>query len=1467
MMRMLIILLGLVCASSLPAQVPEICDNGIDDDSDGLIDCDDSECAPGTFFDSGQSFGNSYSIGAAIGDIDSDGDLDVWIANSNEDQADQLWLNDGTGQFSNSGQILGNSNNYNVEFGDIDGDGDLDAITTGRGIPPFPPSRVWFNDGAGIFTVSDQSLPTALRARLGDLDLDGDLDAWLSRAEPGLPNLVYLNNGQGEFFDSGQTLGSSFTYDVFLGDLDADGDLDAFAANNSLQPNRVWLNDGAGFFFDSGQSLGNGSSHGVALGDVDNDGDLDAWIANSVAASTGGQPNRVWINDGMGNFTDSGQSLGNSVSAEVALGDLDGDGALDAWVANVGSDSGYTEPNRVWINDGQGNFSDGGQSLGDAGSFGIVLGDLDGDGDLDAWVANIGPNRIWINQGHVSCNIDEICDNGIDDDSDGLIDCVDSDCISPYFSADTYGDADSRRSAMGDLDNDGDQDIWVANYTNQPNQVWLNQGGIQGGTAGAFLGNGQSLGNSASHDVALGDLDMDGDLDAFVANDNEANRVWFNDGQGNFTDSGQSLGNSAGREIALSDLDGDGDLDAWVANIGPNRVWINDGLGNFSDSGQTLGNSNSVGMDLGDLDQDGDLDAWIANDLNQPDKVWFNDGFGNFSNSGQTLGNSNGHFVSLGDLDDDGDLDAWVANNGNQPNSVWINNGLGNFSNSGQALGSAASIGITLGDLDNDGDLDAWVANIGPNRVWINQGGIQGGTPATYSDSGQELGDSLSIDAKLNDFDEDGDLDAWITNIGVNRLWLNEGNAECFFDEICNNGIDDDEDGLIDCEDPECTPGDFILSDQEISGSGNDTSIALADIDNDGDLDAWIVASENKPMKLWLNNGEGTFDDSGQDFGLSNAQDVSLGDIDGDGDNDAWVAMQQNEPNEIWLNDGSGAFTNSMQELGNSFSLNVTLDDLDGDGDLDAWVTNGGGVGGQPNRLWINDGIGNFSPSPQTYGNSPSMHHASGDLDGDGDIDVWVANYNGQPNRVWINDGSGEFTDSGQSLGSSSTHCVGLGDFDNDGDTDLYITNDGPDRLLMNDGTGRYTDETFERGIQQSRFGSAVSTLDVDQDGDLDIFLGHYVEFSAETFQPCMRDDLEVYCAPMNYPGIPCVLLINDGNGFFSDASKEAGLEELPAKALGILTADIDLDGDTDIYVANDGEANFLLINQFQETGLVRFTDQALISGCALGEDAKKEAGMGVDGVDLDEDGDEEILVTNFEAQTNSCYRNDGNGLFLETSFINGMGSPSLPWVGFGIRSMDINLDTMMDIFVTNGHVIDNIGEVSGGKLSLAQPDHVYLGTDRGFVVSEPHAHSTLKAGRSAISGDLDNDGDLDLILTCWQDTPRILRSTAAGDTPVIGIELIGDGKTCPRDAIGAKIEVKTQDQIRYREHRVQSSYLASHDPRQLFALKKGQVTAEVSIQWPGGKRETTVISAGSYHRWEQGKGITQSTAFRAPKP
>ncbi|HHZ65068.1 MAG TPA: hypothetical protein EYN51_06170, partial [Flavobacteriales bacterium] len=318
---------------------------------------------------------------------------------------------------------------------------------------------------------------------------------------------------------------------------------------------------------------------------------------------------------------------------------------------------------------------------------------------------------------------------------DGLVDCDDDDCSFPLFSNYALGDSNSRIVSLGDLDGDGDLDAWVANSVNQANRVWINQGGVQGGVAGNFLDSGQALGNSYSYGVALGDLDGDGDLDAWVANyDSQPNRVWINDGLGNFTDSGQALGDSESIDVSLGDLDGDGDLDAWVVNENqPNRVWINQGgdqggvTGDFADSGQALGDSRSLGVSLGDLDGDGDLDAWVVND-NQPNRVWINQGgdqggvTGNFADSGQALGNSRSTSVALGDLDGDGDLDAWVANWQNRANRVWINDGLGNFADSGQGIGSSVSTDVSLGDLDGDGDLDAWVANWGwqANRVYMN---------------------------------------------------------------------------------------------------------------------------------------------------------------------------------------------------------------------------------------------------------------------------------------------------------------------------------------------------------------------------------------------------------------------------------------------------------------------------------------------------------------------------------------------------------------------------------------------------------------------------------------------------------------------------------------------------------------------------------------------------------------------------
>ncbi|MDC3251991.1 dockerin type I repeat-containing protein, partial [Planctomycetota bacterium] len=407
--------------------------------------------------------------------------------------------------------------------------------------------------------------------------------------------------------------------------------------------------------------------------------------------------------------------------AAVALGDLDGDGDLDAWVANTWN---FTNPkNRVWINSYQ------------------FCNDCDGNGIQDSVEIAADPSIDCDENGAIDlCEISN--DPSLDCDGNGVLDSCESVFVD---SGQTLGNSFSEGVALGDLDGDGDLDAWVANIgIHQPNRVWINQGGAQGGTPGTYADSGQILLGiyRQSQDVALGDLDGDGDLDAYVANDdNDPNRLWINQGgaQGGTPGTyatGQALGNSRSEGVALGDLDGDGDLDAYVANNNyqANRVWINQGgaqggtPGIYADSGQALGSSNSIGAALGDLDGDGHLDAYVANnDYHHSNRVWLNDGLGNFIDSGQALGNSWSQGVALGDLDGDGDLDAWVANSYSHANRVRINDGLGNFTSSSQALGTSWSEDVALGDLDGDGDLDAWVANLYSfmhpepySRVWIN---------------------------------------------------------------------------------------------------------------------------------------------------------------------------------------------------------------------------------------------------------------------------------------------------------------------------------------------------------------------------------------------------------------------------------------------------------------------------------------------------------------------------------------------------------------------------------------------------------------------------------------------------------------------------------------------------------------------------------------------------------------------------
>ncbi|MCB1918833.1 MAG: VCBS repeat-containing protein [Candidatus Competibacteraceae bacterium] len=348
----------------------------------------------------------------------------------------------------------------------------------------------------------------------------------------------------------------------------------------------------------------------------------DRVVWEFIAATTGGS----------GIFADSGQTLGTPATRSVVLGDVDGDSDLDLIEGNDG------QANRVWLNNGLGTFSDSGQALGANNTRSVALGDVDGDSDLDLIEGNDGQaNRVWLNDG-----------SGVFTDS-----------------GQTLSSSNTTSVALGDVDGDSYLDVVVGN-DGQANQVWLNNG------LGTFSNSGQALGTNNTRSVALGDVDSDGNLDLIEGNDSQASRVWLNDGSGVFTDSGQTLGTQATYSVALGDVDNDNHLDVVLGNDGQaNQVWLNNGLGTFSDSGQALGANNTRSVALGDVDGDSDLDLIEGND-GQANRVWLNDGSGVFTDSGQTLGAQATYSVALSDVDADNDLDL-VEGNNNQANRVWLN--------------------------------------------------------------------------------------------------------------------------------------------------------------------------------------------------------------------------------------------------------------------------------------------------------------------------------------------------------------------------------------------------------------------------------------------------------------------------------------------------------------------------------------------------------------------------------------------------------------------------------------------------------------------------------------------------------------------------------------------------------------------------------------------------------------------------
>ena len=462
------------------------------------------------------------------------------------------------------------------------------------------------------------------------------------------------------------------------------------------------------------------------------------------------------------------------------------------------------------------------------------------------------------------------------------------------------------------------------------------------------------------------------------------------------------------------------------------------------------------------------------------------------------------------------------------------------------------------------------------------------------------------------------------------------------------------------------------------------------------------------------------------------------------------------------------------------------------------------------------------------------------DYDGDWDLDLYLVNgtyLKGLPpdplprNHLYQNHGQGTFHNvSGLTAAADPGYGFGVSvaDYDADGDQDLFVANYGPNALYRND-SGTFARK--EVGVEDPRWGTSAGFFDYDLDGDLDLFVANYVHFSLDANIVCKVGKTRSYCEPAAYSPIGDILYRNDGDRF-TDVSEPAGIT-LAGRGLGVAFADYDLDGDTDLYVANDGTMNFLYENQrgtFAEVGLA--------AGTRYDEHGHAEAGMGTDFGDYDRDGDMDLFVTNFAFETNTLYQNDGQGQFAIASGRLGLGEASFRPLGFGTRFFDYDNDRDLDLFVANGHVMDVVAEWDSTQ-TYRQTNQLFRNEDgqrfADVSASMGPAFAQANVGRGTAVADYDDDGDLDLLVTTVAAPPRLLRND--GGHRHHWLQIFLTGRTHP-DALGARVVVTAGDVRQTQEHQSGSSYLSSHDPRLHFGL--GTAThARVEITWPSGQVQT----------------------------
>ncbi|MBD1208970.1 MAG: VCBS repeat-containing protein, partial [Ignavibacteria bacterium] len=1315
----------------------------------------------------------SYGICAA--DFNADGNLD--LASVDYNTTLQIILGNGAGGFGTPTFVAGGvvSPAANVRAADFDGDGDIDLAVISQ-VAAANNLRIFDNNGLGTFTVS-QSLTVTAANSLDIGDIDGDVN--------NTPDIVTINattmqvyRNTGGLFSLAQTLALPISLsgnaEINLGDMDGDGDLDAV-----MERGTICRNDGTGNFayFSSSNyaALGNIAQ---ALGDIDNDGDLDMIFTNyggSMEVLRNGTqpfittfaPARNVNNAALAaNIAPTFNQTMNAAAASAAVmkvwggftglkttGAYSGGGTVTP-TFNPGSN--FRRGEQVWVTVTNAQTSLAGsvgiaarpmvygfraaagvgpatfpvQSSGSPFAVGtnpsdIAAGDFDGDGDIDLAVSNAGTNNVSI-----------LLNTG----------------TGSYAAAVNYAAGTQPYGiTAGDFDNDGDLDLAVANRTTNNVSILLNNGaGVYAAAVNYAVGTFPNV-------IVAGDFDGDGDLDLAVANNTTNNvSILLNIGTGAFAAAVNYAVGTLAIGVTCGDLDGDGDLDLAVSNYSSSNVSIllNSGAGTFAAAVNYAVGTNPNVITSGDFDGDGDLDLATSNATGNNISILLNTGTGAYAAAVNYPTGATTYSVIAGDFDGDGDLDLAGTNSSNNV-FIMLNTGAGVFGAAVNYPVGTSPWRVFAADLDGDGDLDLATSNNGSTNVSILLntplltvlGNVPPFTPRPTTtpllntmNVGTPAGSPVKVPTNIGITFSQNVTAATFSDVGANNArnvmkvhgttsrgyrsgtGFSGAGATMTFTTTANFNVG--EQVWVTVTNAQSTAGvptrPFVMGVRTRAGTGpgnfmfggniaagtNPMSITTGDFDGDGDVDLAAANGGSNNASIFLNTGTGAFAAAVNYPVGTNPYGITVGDFDNDGDIDLATANFNTANVSILLNNGNGTFAAAANYGAGTNPSNLAAADFDGDGYLDLVVSNRGSANVSVLR---NNGNGtfagtvNYAAGGQPYGVTP------GDFDGDGDIDFIVANNTGISFTVFHNTGSGVFV-AGVTYPVTGAIIINSGDFDDDGDLDVAVAGASTLTVMFNSGTGTFVGATtYAMGTGTQ----GIAVGDFDGDGDLDIG-----------------------CS--NSTSVNISWMLNNGAGVFGAVSSVAGV----GAPRHNITADFDGDGDLDIASANQGGNNIsVFFNQAPMTVLGNvppFTPRPMTTPLMNTMNVGTPAGSPMKvPMSIDVTFSQNATAATFTDPTARIVMK----VFGTTSrgYRSGTGFSGAGATMTFTTTANFNVGEQVWVSVTNAQSM-------GGAFTRPFVMGVRTRAGAGPATFVPGLSPSATAPFSAMSGDFDGDGDLDLI-------------------------------------------------------------------------------------------------------------------------